>query len=176
MSEQILRMVESKFGLNHADDLVSPDGIYAREAGNRLDALTAATLTMTQELHDGKTLVVNKADGSTITLPAATGTGAKYKIYVGTTITSVGLVIQVANATDVFEGLILGSDTDGGGATGYTWPTVAASDTITCSGTATGGRKGDYFIIEDVAAGFFSLTGFISQSGGSEATPLSAAV
>ena len=165
-----------RIGLDFNDDLIINGQRAVNKPNNRLVALAVATLTITRDLHDLKTIVVDRAAGSTITLPASAGNGAKYKIYVGTTITSAALVIQVANATDVFEGLILGSDTDGGGATGYTWSTAASSDTITMNGTATGGRKGDYILIEDLKAGFFSITGFISQSGSSEATPFSAAV
>jgi hypothetical protein len=172
-TEKILRMIESDFGLNHNNDLVSQDGIYAREANNRLVSLTAATLTVTQELHDGKTIVVNRAAGSTITLPAASGSGAKYRFFVLATITTPSLIIKVANASDTMEGhAIQGAD---GGSTVNLWEAGGTSDTITLNGTTTGGIKGDMVEIEDIATNIFYAK-VVGSATGTEATPFSATV
>lgn len=165
-----------RIGLDVNDDLIINGQRAANRPNNRLVALAAATLAVTRDLHDLKTIVVNIAAGSTITLPASSGNGAKYRIFVKTTITSNSLIIKVANATDIMVGSIFGTDTDAGGATGYSWPTASTSDTITMSGTATGGKAGDCIEIEDLVSGVFAVRGFISQSGGSEATPFSATV
>ncbi len=143
------------------------------DVSTRLVNLAAATLGLTVALHDGKIVTVNKADGSTITLPASSGSGAIFKIFVGTTISSVGLVIEVANATDVMEGTII-ADEDGG-VTATIWPTVAASDTMTLNGTTKGGILGDMIEIIDIAAGFWFIRGRIKTTG-AEATPFSEAV
>lgn len=132
--------------------------------------LTAATLTLLKHSHAQTLITVNRAAGTTITLPAATGTGAKYSIYIGTTLTGNG-VIQVANATDVMDGVVvIASDING-----VTCPTTATSDTITLSGSTTGGILGTRVDLVDVVAGHFAVSGFINSTG-TEATPFSAAV
>lgn len=140
---------------------------------SRLRTLTAAT-TITSELHDGQTLLMGASGASlTFTLPAATGTGAKFKFRVSVVNTS-NYVIQVANSTDVMSGgLIMGNDTAGGA---NIWSTAASSDTVTLNGTTTGGVAiGDYVELEDLKSGFWGITGHITGSG-TEATPFSAAV
>src|SRR4051812_17300802 len=81
---------------------------------SRLRILTAAT-TITSELHDGQTLLMGAAGASlSFTLPAATGTGAKFRFRVSVVNTS-NYVIQVANSTDVMAGgIIMGTDSAGG--------------------------------------------------------------
>lgn len=173
----ILTSIHGKrFGLSKNNDLVVDGQVVVPAPNGKIVNLTASTLTVTRDDHEGRTITVNRAAGSTITLPAATGTGSKYKFYVGTTITSNSLIVKAASASDSFLGIALGSDNDGEGATGYTWKTDAGDDTITLNGTATGGYAGDVIEIEDVATGIFSIKAFIKQSGGSEATPFSATV
>jgi hypothetical protein len=145
----------------------------AADASSRIVDLTAATLSITEALHDGKIITVNKADGSTLTLPAATGSGARIRIFVGTTITSVGLVIQVADATDIMYGAITGAID--GGTTNNFWLTAADSDTITLNGTTKGGYIGDQIELIDVAANAWMVNGLLKQTG-TEVTPFSAAV
>jgi hypothetical protein len=165
-----------RIGLSSNDDLVINGQIAIPAVGSKIVNLTASTLTITRDAHSERVITVNRAAGSTITLPAATGTGSTYKFFVGTTITSVGLIIKAASASDSFLGLALGADNDGEGATGYTWKTDAGDDTITLNGTSTGGYAGDFIEIIDVASGIFSIQAKIKQSGGSEATPFSATV
>lgn len=133
--------------------------------------LTAATLTLDYGLHNETVVTVNRAAGSTITLPASVGEGAKYRIFVGTTITSNNLIVQVANATDIIQGAI-GLTTD---IAGSVMPTSDTTDTITMNGSTTGGVKGGYVELEDVSAGVWKLSGNLICTG-VEATPFSAAV
>lgn len=145
----------------------------AADVSGRIVNLTAATLAVTEATHDGKTITVNKADGSTITLPAATGSGARFRFVVGTTITSVGLVIKVADATDVMTGLaLLAQDAAD---TAVVFETAATSDTITLNGTTTGGIKGDIIELEDIATDLYSVR-VMGSATGTEATPFSATV
>ena len=140
---------------------------------SRLRTLTAAT-SITAEQHDGQTLLMGASGASlTFTLPASSGSGAKFKFRVSVVNTS-NYVIQVANSTDVMAGgLIMGADTAGAA---NVWTTAAASDTITLNGTTTGGvNKGDYVELEDIVSGTWAVTGHITGSG-TEATPFSAAV
>lgn len=145
----------------------------ARSGQSRLSTLTAST-TITQEQHDGKTLLMGAAGAAlSFTLPAAVGSGAKFKFMVSVVNTS-NYVIQVANGTDTMDGSILScNDSD---ATVSGWETAATSDTITLNGTTTGGVSiGDWVELQDIAAGQYSVTG-ITTSSGTEATPFSAAV
>jgi len=147
---------------NGADELILPS--------TRLVNVTAATVTITKDLHAGRIVTLNRAGGITATLPAATGTGDEYRFFVGTTFTSSG-IIQVANATDIMQGGVAVS-TD---AAGVTILTAATSDTITMNGSTTGGLKGSNVKLIDVASGLFMVEGFLISTG-SEATPFSAAV
>jgi hypothetical protein len=134
---------------------------------------TAATLTLDRNTHSGATVVADRAAGITMTLPAASGTGDKYKVIVKTTITSNNLIVQVANATDVMTGSA--SFAQDAADTGVVFETAADSDTITMNGSTKGGIKGDIIELEDVASGLWSVC--ITGSGtGTEATPFSAAV
>lgn len=145
----------------------------AADLSTRIVNLTAATLAVTLAAHDGKTITVNRAAGSTLTLPAAAGTGARLRIFVGTTITSNALIVQVANASDIMSGVVLiANDTDDS-TSGF--ETAADTDTITMNGTTTGGVKGDLIELEDVATNLW-LVRVTGSASGSEATPFSAAV
>jgi len=138
-------------------------------------ALTADA-TLTAATHANKVVTLGSATGDTVTLPAATGTGNVYTIMVAVTVTSNAHIIQVANATDEFGGVVYQVDTDTGDAL-VAYPAVAADgyDTITMDGSTTGGLIGDTYVITDVAAGTFALQGFQNATG-VVATPLSAAV
>lgn len=128
----------------------------------------SATLTPS----DADTVVnLSAAAGLTVTLPAATGSGRVYTLYVITTVTSNDYIVQVANADDVMSGAI-GVTTD---AAGVVIPTAATSDTITMNGSTTGGLIGSMVVLRDAAANRWAVTGALVSTG-TEATPFSAAV
>ncbi len=134
--------------------------------------ITAST-ALTKRTHAGAVCNLSAAAGMTITLPASEGKGARYRLFVRTTVTSNNLVIQVANATDVMQGTcIMAAD---GGDTAVLFETASTSDTITMNGSTKGGLIGDYIDLEDVATGFWSVR-MVCQGTGTEATPFSAAV
>jgi len=138
-----------------------------------LTSATAATLSVTKASHDGKVIVLNRAAGVTVTLPAATGSGAVFRFSVGTAVTSNSYKIQVADATDVMSGSIYVTDQAAG--TGTEFSTVAASDTVTMNGSTTGGLAGGILTFIDVATNLYAVHGNIIATG-TEATPFSAAV
>lgn len=153
------------------------EGIFfAPTSAGALVNLNATSLTVTAATHGGKTIKLSHtAAESTVTLPAATGTGIIYRFVVGAVNTN-NHVIEVANATDVFKGMIFTNSTGDTPDLAQPWPTAADSDTITLNGTTTGGQAiGDYIEIQDIASGVFRVLGFTSTSG-TEATPFSAAV
>lgn len=145
--------------LNESVNLMTPGG-------------SARTLTAADA---GKIIQLDTAAGTTITLPAANGTGNIYGFVTTVLATSNSHKVQVANATDVMSGALTVVDNADGTATSF--GCVAASDTITLNRTTSGSVKigGDLFYVRDVKAGFWSVWGVIIATG-SEATPFSAAV
>ena len=135
--------------------------------------LTASTLTIEEGLHNGKTILQDRAAGSTITLPAATGSGLRVRIIIKTTITSNDVTIQVANANDtMFGSAWLAQD---GADTVVEFDAGASDDTITLNGSTTGGIRGDIIDLEDVAENEWHAK-IMGSASGIEATPFSAAV
>jgi hypothetical protein len=130
-------------------------------------------LTLTADF-SGSTLVFSDADGATVTLPAATGSGNSYEFFVGVTVTSNNDIIQVANANDTMDGWIHNLDNDTSDALAG-WVTVAASDTITLDGSTTGGILGDWIKLVDILPNQWMVHGMTTGTG-TVATPFSAAV
>lgn len=156
--------------------IVNNDGAAPFRMGGAGAVAGGAALTLTRESHGGKTILWDTAAGTTITLPAALGTGAVFRCLVSVLATSNSHIVKVANATDVFRGLILGSRVDSGNAV-LGFATAADSDTITLNRTTTGSVSlGEWVEIEDFAAGFFLVRGVLSATGAAFATPFSAGV
>lgn len=138
--------------------------------GNPLKPIanTSAAITLDWTKHGGTTLVQSKADGWTVTLPAATGSGVQFKVYVGASITSSAGVIAAAG-TDVIQGGVSVSTA----ADGVTILTTATSDKISMNGGTTGGLIGSWVELTDVASGQWMVGGFLISTG-AEATPFAA--
>lgn len=130
-----------------------------------------ASATLSRNLHEMVPLSLDKSAGLTITLPASSGKGDRYRINVGTALTTSNYVIQVANATDVMSGIAILASTGTSGS----FSTTATSDTITMNGGTTGGGVGSYIELEDFKSGFWRVTGNVYATG-IAATPFSAAV
>lgn len=149
------------------------DGAVSNASGEIVNC-TAATLTVTKALHNGRTITLNRATGIAVTLPLSAGDGSVYNFYVGTTFSG-NATIKVPTAADSYTGFAIAPDTDSAG-TGKFWTAAASDDTVTLTGTTTGGKAGDVLQFKDVASGIWSVTSLLKQSGGSEATPFSATV
>lgn len=147
----------------------------ADKSGSVID-LDATSLTITAATHGERVVTLSHtAAASTVTLPAATGTGNKYTFIVAAVNTN-NHVVKVANATDVFAGNIITNSTGDAPDLAQPWPTAADSDTITLNGTTTGGQAvGDWVEFIDYASGKFMVRG-VTTSSGTEATPFSATV
>lgn len=137
-------------------------------------SVTAATLTLNKTTHEGCVVVANRAAGITLTLPASTGGGGKYVVVVGTAITSNNLIVQVANSTDIMQGVAVMA-TDNASDVVVAFETAVDSDTITMNGSTKGGLKGDRIVLEDVASGLWQVH-IVAAGTGTEVTPFSAAV
>lgn len=134
---------------------------------------TAATLTVTQAAHSGQTITLNRAAGIAVTLPTAAGTGAVYRFFIGTTVTSNTTTIKVGSAAETMSGVAIVLQDGGDTAVGF--ETASTTDTITLNGSTTGGILGDFIEVIDVAANKYYVR-VNSSATGTEATPFSATV
>jgi hypothetical protein len=145
----------------------------AADASSYLVDATASTLTLSAATHGNKLVKLNRAAGIAVTLPAASGSGVRFKLYVGTTVTSNTSTVKVANASDTMVGFV--HQFADGGTTANFYEIGSTTDTITMDGTTRGGIIGDVIDICDVATNLWLVE--VRQSAtGVEATPLSATV
>ena len=137
-------------------------------------AYTSGTsLSLTQVLHANRVVYVTDV-ASAYVLPAATGTGDKYTIILGATITGAS-TIKVASAADTFVGTaVLFADS---GDTVVAFAAAATDDTVDLLGTSnsTGGMIGAVYEFWDAATAKWAVR-IVSDAGGTEATPFSATV
>ena len=137
---------------------------------NVVSATSNTTLTVAQS---GSVCTGNKADGITITLPAA-ATGLTYAVHVGTTITSNAFTITGATSDDTMQGQLITNDfTDLGSLTvlnenvatvGFDQP-AAADHQIVMDGTTKGGKLGSYVNCVAISAAIWHVDGFLSSDG-----------
>ena len=147
----------------------------AADASTRVVTQSAASLAVTELLHDKKVvLLTHTAAAATNTLPAATGSGADFLFVVGAVNTNNHVIKVTGN--DVMYGNILTNSTGDTPDLDQPWPTAADSDTITLNGTTTGGAAiGDFVRLIDIATDKWYVFG-VTTSSGAEATPFSATV
>lgn len=158
-------------------DLTASIAAKANDAARYVGAGSTKTLTAA---NNNQAILLDTATGSTVTLPAASGSGARFRFIVTTKATSNSHVIQVANASDFMIGSIHGISDDPATVKGWIAAnsgTVSTnSDTITLNRSTTGSVSvGEVIEVEDIAANTWLVAGAITQSG-TEATPFSAAV
>lgn len=126
------------------------------------------TLALTAALHAGKTVYFTDTDGFTFTLPAATGTGNKYRIEFGATAAGNQIVDVVGN--DSMAGVAHIHDEDTAAVSGFR--ASGDADRMTMNGTTTGGQIGDTVEFEDVATDKWAVRAVLSCPAGSNpATP-----
>ncbi len=140
------------------------------DVSTRIVNVTTTPLAVTEALHSGKTLVLDKADGLAITLPAAAA-GLKFRFIVKTTFSSASSIKSVSGADIMIGYALMGNDSDN---TVVRWPSIAAdtADTIDLLGTAnsTGGMAGQEIEIEGLAANLWFVK-IVGDAAGTEATP-----
>lgn len=145
----------------------------AADISARIVDATAATLAVTAAAHDGKVVTLNRAAGIAVTLPAATGSGARYFFVVGTTFT--GAATIKVTGDDIMKGTAI-LFTDGGDATVAFATAATSDDTITfAADNSTGGIAGAYVELIDIAANTWFVS-IVSDAAATEATPFSATV
>lgn len=133
-----------------------------------------ATGAVTAAAHGGRTMLLGEVGGDaavTVTLPAATGTGNKYRFVVSVVNTSNYVV--AALTTDVLKGVVVMLDNDSNAVTGYA--ASGTDDKITLNGTTTGGQIGDWLEFQDILSGTWHVSGALMVPAGSNvADPFSA--
>lgn len=140
---------------------------------SKILVVSASSVALNEADHAGKMIVLDRAAGVTVTLPASSGKGSKYTILVKTTVTSNNDIVKVANTSDSFVGRALACADGGSSVNG--WEVVAGDDTITLNGGTTGGYAGDTIELIDIGGNKFVVNAFLNQTA-SEATPFSATV
>lgn len=135
-----------------------------------------ATKTLTAD-NNNDIILLDTVTGSVVTLPAATGTGAKFRFVVSLLATSPNHVVKVANTTDVIQGSVaIGGIAALPASSSSVFAPGATHDTITLNRTTTGGVSlGEQFELLDLAAGFWQVSGTLTATG-TPATPFSATV
>jgi hypothetical protein len=122
----------------------------------------------------GQTIALNTASGSVATLPAATGSGARFRFVVSVAATSGAHKILAHSSSDFLIGLAIGENAGA--------PTVFASPAATnhslqmpfAGSQPSGGLLGDWFEVEDLAANVWHVKGAF-QAGTTPTTPFSTA-
>jgi hypothetical protein len=153
-------------------------------AGVSNSVTTAAGKTLTVADDAGKQIYYTSTATATFTLPTVNTSspsdptdpnqsnnyGAAFEFVLSTTVTG-NFIVKVANSSDTMVGTaILGS-----GTTALVFSTATASDTITLSGTTTGGVGGASVKATVIGANRYKVE-VVSGATGAVATPFSATV
>lgn len=155
------------------NDALSVSGAITATGGVRGSTPVAfssgTSLALTRALHAGRTVYVTDV-AAAYTLPAATGSGDKYRIVLGATQTGAGTISATSSGTFVGNATLY----QDAGATVVGFAAVAGNNTIDLLGTSnsTGGMLGASYDFEDVATNVWHVN-IVSDAGGTEATPFS---
>ncbi len=140
------------------------------DMSTRVVDCTASTLAVTEALHDGKIITLNRAAGIAVTLPVPVA-GMWFRFIVGTTFTGAATIKSSAGTEIMIGQAIMGNDSDN---TVVKFPALAAStyDTIDLLGTgnSTGGIAGQTIEIRGLSATLWHVT-IVGDAAGTEATP-----
>ena len=157
-------------------------GFISAGVSNSVTTAVGKTLTVANDA--GKQIYYTSVATATFTLPAVNTSspsdptdpnqsnnyGAAFEFVLSTTVTG-NFVVKVANSSDTMVGTaILGS-----GTTALVFSTATASDTITLSGTTTGGVGGASVKATVIGANRYKVE-VVSGATGAVATPFSATV
>lgn len=164
------------FGVDNANgDLggVLASGVQVplvRGAANRVSVVTATSVAITRDSHDLKEIVLNRAGGIIVDLPAATVAtlGAKFNFYIPTSLSGT-TKIKAANSADTIMGRVQ-VDASLASNAPVSFSAGSTADTISLNGTTTGGKKGDRFELVVVASNQWAAYG-TTQATGVSATP-----
>ena len=161
-------------------ELALLDGVLATAAEiNRACDLSTRVVTIVATgaislaSHDGKISLLGEVGGDaivTLTLPSATGSGARFFFVVSVRNTS-NYVIVTAGTAQHMTGSVVGSQD--GGNTVVGWEAATTSDTLILNGSTMGGYVGDWVELVDIATNQYAVSGQVVQTG-TEASMFSA--
>lgn len=122
----------------------------------------SSTITINRNLHDNRPLLLNVSGGTTVTLPRALGTGARYKFIVKTAsnanVISGGTAAGAYNST--FVGGYMQNDTgDTTAATADFMPAASGNNTYSPTTVGGGGTAGDWVQFTDIATDTYLVEG-----------------
>lgn len=152
-------------------DLLGKDYVpILRQHDNRVTVVTATSVTITRDDHDGKAVNLNRAGGIIVKLPAATATtvGSKFDFYIPTSLSGT-TKIKCANAADTIMGRVQ-VDASLASNAPVSFSAGSTADTISLNGTTTGGHKGDHWSLFVIASNQWAAYGEAKATGAS-ATP-----
>ncbi len=137
---------------------------------NRLVTVTTTPLTLSLAVHEGKTTVITLATGCAVSLPAATGSGARYRVVIGATITSTNVTTFTCAGSDKLYGQVYQLADGGSTLAAYELP-ASTIITLGTSSNTTGGTLGDSLEFEDIASAKWWCVAHTTAAG-TEATPV----
>ena len=143
--------------------------LTARNFSTIKRSLIAAT-TLTPARHAGTTCVLNLAAGFTVTLPAATGSGMKYRLING--IAGNAYIVAVTGNDTFVGGVFINDVGDSAAATADFYRPASTDNKITMLTAAGGGAVGDFLEFEDIVADKWAVFG-VFQTATDPATPFS---
>lgn len=146
----------------------------ATDISARVVTTTATALSLTVTEHADRVVLVNSNStvANTLTLPVATGSGAKFTVINNIAQTQGSVVIAASGTLDVMKGIAIVGNTSTTVNT-CAFLTSASSDKVTFNRTTTGGAgPGDYVEAYDGAANTWTVR-VVSGSVGNAATPFS---
>lgn len=154
-----LREQLSKFFLNFRKPRIS------------LTSVNVANAYTLNEAFSGALVLLDKADGGTITLPTTPDAGTFYEFAVSVSCTSNSYKIITGSGAELMVGSILNCDTDSSDAVAIWKSLVGASNiSINLNGSTKGGLKGDRFRLTCLDATTWLVEG-VTNGTGTVATP-----
>jgi hypothetical protein len=137
------------------------EGGVAKPVGQPTMVTETGSFTASQAEHANRTTLLGAAAGGTVTLPAATGSGDKYRFVVSVLLTSAAWAIT-APAGSILNGMALINNTgDSTAATVDAYPTGASDEQFNFTQSVGGGKIGDWVEVEDIVSGIYAVTAFI---------------
>ena len=144
----------------------------AADVSTRIVTATAATLLVTEALHDGKIITLDRVGGTVITMPEATGSGMVIEFLVITTMTTDTTIVLPDTVNTDLQGFAVISD-DADNTTESQFIPAATEDLVTLNGGTTGGLLGTRIKYIDIATDLWHVEIYDRTGAATQATPFS---
>lgn len=157
-----LRVTPQELDLNRGQTATASEVNRNCDKSTRIIDVTSATVTLSENTHESRYVTLNRAAGIAVTLPAATGSGSRYRFIITTTVTSNTTTITAA-AGDFLGGTVLQTKTDNTFASYHMDGT--SHTTLTFNGTTKGGIVGDYIELFDASTTMWHVKAMTKATG-----------